>query len=260
MAEQKKQKLPIDVLLEHLVKHRDAVIVLGPDILEDGNYFVISDETYECYNRKMMIKKPNEFWKYYSDNIMAPLAITNKTTKEINNFLSMGLHSSVLDTNIVKTIAPNFEVISPNGKNNVLQCVKCQKEYDAHSMFNQLQNQDKVLKCDCGGNIKPTVLYHGEKYSTPVYQSVKNAIFTEENGRPELITHTLIFIGVDFTDSLVSELIDSYDALKDYEHFTVIITDKKNREDIIYYNPEFGVTDDLDQAIKRLMKLVKEKE
>ena len=56
MAEQKKQKLPIDVLLEHLVKHKDAVIVLGPDILEDGNYFVISDETYECYNRKMMIK------------------------------------------------------------------------------------------------------------------------------------------------------------------------------------------------------------
>ena len=57
MAEQKKQKLPIDVLLEHLVKHKDAVIVLGPDILEDGNYFVINDETYECYNRKMMIKK-----------------------------------------------------------------------------------------------------------------------------------------------------------------------------------------------------------
>ena len=259
MAEQKKQKLPIDVLLEHLVKHKDAIIVLGPDILEDSNYFAISDETYEYYNRKAMIKKPNEFWKYYSDNIMAPLAITNKTTKEINNFLSMGLHSCVLDTNIVKTIAPNFEVISPNGKNNILQCVKYQKEYDAHSMFNQLQNQDKVLKCDCGGNIKPTVLYHGEKYSTPVYQSVKNAIFTEENGKPELITHTLIFIGVDFTDSLVSELIDSYDALKDYDHFTVIITDKKNREDIIYYNPEFGVTDDLDQAIKRLMKLVKEK-
>ena len=47
MAEQKKQKLPIDVLLEHLVKHKDAVIVLGPDILEDSNYFTITDETYE---------------------------------------------------------------------------------------------------------------------------------------------------------------------------------------------------------------------
>ena len=72
--------------------------------------------------------------------------------------------------------------------------------------------------------------------------------------------NTLIFIGVDFTDSLVSELIDSYDALKDYQHYTVIITDKKNRDDLIYYNPEFGVTDDLNQALNRLINLIKEKE
>ena len=256
----KKPKLPIEALLEHLVKYKDAVIVLGPDILEDNGQFAISKETYECYNRKLMIKKPDEFWKYYSDNIMVPLAATSKTTKEIHSLLSMNIHSTIIDTNIVKTISPNYKVVSPNGKNNVLQCVKCQKEYDAHSMFNQLQDQQTVLKCDCGGNIKPTVLYHGEKYSTPIYQSVKNAIFTEENGKPELNTHTLIFIGVDFTDSLISELIDSYDALKDYQHYTVIITDKKNRDDLIYYNPEFGVTDDLNQALNRLINLIKEKE
>ena len=83
------------------------------------------------------------------------------------------------------------------------------------------------------------------------------AIFIEENGKPKLNTHTLIFIGVDFTDSLISELIDSYDALKDGEHFTVIVTDKLNRDDLIYYNPEFGVTDDIDQAIDRLIDLIK---
>ena len=260
MVAPKKPKLPIDVLLEHLIKHKDAVIILGPDVLEDGKQFEISKETYECYNRKLMIKKPDEFWKYYSDNIMTPLAITNKTTKQINSLLMMQLHSNILDTNIVKTVSPSFKIISPNGKNNVLECVKCHKEYDAHSMFNQLQNQEKVLKCECGGNIKPTVLYHGEKYSAPVYQAVKDAVFTEENGRPELVTHTLIFIGVDFTDSLISELIDSYDALKDFEHFTVIITDTKNRDDLIYYNPEFGVCDELDQALNRLIDLIKEKE
>lgn len=259
MAE-KKNKLPIDVLLNHLVEHKDAVIIMGPDVLEEGKQFEINESTYEYYNRKLMIKKPNEFWKYYSDNIMNPLAITNKTTKQLNFFLGMGLHSKIIDTNIVKTIAPNYEVISPNGKNGILECVKCHKTYDSHSMFDQLQNQEKVLKCECGGNIKPTVLYHGEKYNINMYNAVKDAIFVEEKGQPKLNTHTLIFIGVDFTDSLISELIDSYDALKDYNHYTVIITDKQNRDDLIYYNPEFGVTDDLDEAIKRLMTLIKEKE
>ena len=260
MAQQKKAKLPIDILIKHLYFHKDAVIILGPDILGECKQFEITEETYDYYNRKKMIKQPKEFWQYYAMNITKPLAVSNKITQELVKFLSFGLHSAIIDTNIVKTIAPNYEVISPNGKNSVLECVKCHKKFDAHSMFNQLQNQEGVLKCNCGGNIKPTVLYHGEKYSTPIYQSVKNAIFSEENGKPELKTHTLIFIGVDFTDSLISELADSYDALKDYQHYTVIITDKLNRDDIYYYNPEFGVADDLDQALKRLMALIKEKE
>ncbi len=261
MAEVKKPKLKIDALLENLIEHKDAVIILGPDILEETKYFEVDESTYDFYNRKLMIKKPNEFWKYYSDNIMAPLAVNNKTTSQLNAFLSLGLHSAVIDTNMIKTIAPNYKIISPNGKNNVLECVKCHKEYNAHSMFDQLQNQDKVLKCECGGNIKPTVLYHGEKYSAPIYNAVKDAIFTEEKGQPKLNTHVLMFIGVDFTDSLVSEIIDSFDALKqEFQHYTVIITDKKNRDDLYYYNPEFGVTDDLDQALKRLMTLIKEKE
>ena len=95
------------------------------------------------------------------------------------------------------------------------------------------------------------------KYNMNMYKAVKDAIFKEENDKPELNTHTLIFIGVDFTDSLISELIDSYDALKDNNHFTVIVTDKLNRDDLIYYNPEFGVTDDLDKAIDRLIDLIK---
>ena len=254
----KKDKLPIDILLKHLKEYKDAVIVLGPDILGDINTFQITEETYEHYNRKKMVKQPQEFWKYYSDNIMHTLSVDNKIITQLNTFLNMKIHSSVIDTNIIKTI--NAEVISPNGKNNILECVKCHNIYNADSMFEQLQNQEKVLKCECGGNIKPTVLYHGEKYSTPLYEKVKNAIFIEEKGKPKLNTHTLIFIGVDFTDSLISELIDSYDALKDAQYYTVIITDKKNGEDLIYYEPEFGVIDDIDQALLRLMDLIREHE
>ena len=57
MAEAKKPKLPIEALINHLIEYKDAVIILGPDILEEGKQFEISPETYECYNRKIMIKE-----------------------------------------------------------------------------------------------------------------------------------------------------------------------------------------------------------
>ena len=260
MTAPKKSKLPIDVLINHLREHKDAVIVLGPDILGDIKPCEINEETYDSYNRKLMIKEPNKFWNFYVDEVMKPLAVTNKITTQINKLLGLNMHSNVIDTNIVKTIINTDvrnDLISPNGKNDRLECVKCHKIFEAHTMIDNLKQVDKTLKCECGGNIKPTVLYHGEKYNMNIYKAVKDAIFKEENGRPELITHTLMFIGVDFTDSLISELIDSYDALKDENHFTVIVTDKLNRDDLIYYNPEFGVTDEIDQALSRLIDIIK---
>jgi hypothetical protein len=256
----KKIKLPLDVLIKHLNTYKDAVVILGPDILGETKQFEISEETYEKYNRKKMVKEPNEFWNYYIDNIMKPLVVSNKITQQLNNLLKMNLHSTIIDTNYVKTIQNSDirrDLISPNGKNNRLECVKCHKIYEADSMIRELGTTESVVKCECGGKIKPTVLYHGERYSQPLYKSIKNSIFTEEKGAPTLNTHTLIFIGVDFTDSLISEIIDSYDALKDNDHYTVIITDKLNRDDLIYYNPEFGVADSLDLAINRLINLLK---
>ncbi len=260
MLTKKKTKLPIEALINHLKEYKDAVIVLGPDIIKDTVYCEINEGTYDSYNRKLMIKEPNKFWNFYVSKVMMPMAATNKMTVQINKLIDMNIHSCILDTNIVKTVRDDDkrdDLISPNGKNNILECVKCHKHLEAHKMVNDLTEIQKPLKCECGGNIKPTVLYHGEKYNMNIYKAVKDAIFTEENGKPELVTHTLIFIGVDFTDSLVSELIDSYDALKDDNHYTVIVTDKLSREDIYYYNPEFGVTDDIDAAIKRLIDIIK---
>lgn len=256
----KKPKLPIEMLIENLKEHKDAVIVLGPDLLGETKIFEINKESKEVYNRKNMIKEPNKFWNYYIDNIMKPMVVSNKITQALNELLKLDIHSHIIDTNYVKTVTNSDtrpDMVSPNGKNNRIECVKCHKIYEADSMIRELGTADKTVKCTCGGNLKPTVLYYEEKYSTPVYNAVKNAVFEEENGKPKLKTHALIFIGVDFTDTLVSELIDSYDALKDNNHFTVIVTDKKNRDDLIYYNPEFGAYDDLDQALTRLTDLIK---
>ena len=128
------------------------------------------------------------------------------TTETVEAWLDLELHSTVIDTNIID-ILTHTHAIAPAGKNKILKCVKCNKTYNAENMYHQLKFQDTTLKCSCGGNIKPTVLCFGEKYPLNVYNSVKEAIFLEENGKVSLNTHTLIFIGVDFSDSLISEII-----------------------------------------------------
>ena len=38
--------------------------------------------------------------------------------------------------------------------------------------------------------------------------------------------------------------------------YSVIIADKEHREDVIYYNPEFGACDDIEQGVSRLIELL----
>ena len=249
----KKKKLPLEVLLKHLKEYRDAVIILGPDIAESN--IGVTDDSVDKFNRKTMVRDPKTFWNYYAENLMKIYSYNDITTETVEALLDLKLHSTVIDTNIID-ILTHTHAIAPAGKNKILKCVKCNKTYNAENMYHQLKFQDTTLKCTCGGNIKPTVLCFGEKYPLNVYNEVKNAIFKEENDKVSLNTHTLIFIGVDFSDSLMSEIIDSFDALKDANHYTVVIADKEHREDVIYYNPEFGVSDDIQQGISRLIDLL----
>ena len=249
----RKTKLPLEVLLNHLKEYKDAVIVLGPDIAQVN--VEVTEESKDSFNRKTMVRDPKKFWSYYAENLMKLYSYNDITTETVEALLDLQLHSTVIDTNIIDVLN-HTSAIYPAGKNKKLECVKCSKTYNAEELYHQLKFQDATLKCSCGGNIKPTVLCFGERYPMNIYNKVKEAIFHEENGKVSLNTHTLIFIGVDFSDSLVQEVIDSFDALKDNSHYTVIIADKEHREDVIYYNPEFGVCDDIQQGVSRLIDLL----
>ena len=48
---QRKTKLPLKVLLNHLKEYRDAVIILGPDIANQ-NIGVTEESSSEFFNRK----------------------------------------------------------------------------------------------------------------------------------------------------------------------------------------------------------------
>ena len=117
-------------------------------------------------------------------------------------------------------------------------------------------NNKKVLRCECGGKIAPTITMFGEKYREKYISDIKNAIFKEENGKVELNTHCLIFIGVDFEEDYIHEIMESYNAIKTQtqseDSYTVMICEKDGVS-ISYYQPEFATYEDIAGAIGRLI-------
>ena len=210
-------------------------------------------------NRKTMVKEPQKFWSFYKENISKQIFGESPAEAAITALIDKGIVKTVIDLNYTGNIASNdIEVIQLKGDLDVLRCMSCGKEYEATE---ELLDTETVLKCDCKGKIAPTITMFGEKYLDKNVKAVKDAIFLEEDNEVKLKTHCLIFIGTDFEESYINELIDSYDAVKanvssdEETFFTVIITDNDSMS-INYYKPEFATDGDITESIKRLTALI----
>ena len=113
----KKTKLPLDVLLNHLKKYKDAVVILGPDIANKN--VCVTEESKDSFNRKTMVRNPQKFWSYYTENLMQLYSYQDITTETVEALLDLKLHSTVIDTNIID-ILTHTHAIAPAGKNKIL--------------------------------------------------------------------------------------------------------------------------------------------
>lgn len=259
MTQQNPWKL--ENLKSNLLKNRDAVVIFGDKAIEELNLYKIDEKSKKDFNKKMMVKEPKNFWEFYKKNI-----IPEKTTSEAGRQLKM-----LIDKGVVKTVINlnyNGEVIAPfgskthvinlKGVSNYVRCMSCDKNYVVNE---DILNTEKLLKCKCGGKLAPTVTMFGEKYLEKHTKVIKDAIFIEEDGEVKLNTHCLIFIGVDFEEDYMHELIESYSAIKSQvstdedPHFLVMITEKDGAS-IQYYQPEFATHEDIANSLKRLKDML----
>ena len=101
----------------------------------------------------------------------------------------------------------------------------------------------------------------GEKYRETDLDTIKKAIFIEDEDGVKLNTHTIIFVGVDFEEDYMHELMESYNAIKaampkEDHYYTVMVCDKDGVS-IDYYKPEFATYEDIAGAISRLTDNIK---
>lgn len=212
-----------------------------------------------------MVKEPQKFWTYYKENIYNQTYRISDTETAIKQLIETGVVKTIVDLNYTGYLSAftendNVEIIQLKGDLDLLRCMSCNEEYEVEK---DTLETTSVLKCECKGKISPTITLFGEKYLEKNTKAVKDAIFIEENGEVKLNTHCLIFVGVDFEEDYLHDLIDSFDAIKNQvstdedPYFSVIIADNDSIS-INYYQPEFATDDNMPEAIKRLIAQLKE--
>lgn len=255
MSNQKNQKLEKSHLVTNLINNKDAVVIIGdkciPDILK------INESTKEHFNRRLMVKSPGDFWKWYNENIYKSSQEISETEKAINSLLETGLFKMAINLNYTDHIDKDItNIIELRGNKKILRCMSCNKTYDIPDE-NGVVTFNGVLKCSCNGKIAPTVTMFGEKYRQPELDTIKQAIFKETEDGVKLNTHNLIFIGVDFEEDYMHELMESYNAIKatmpeDEAYYTIMVCEKDGVS-IEYYKPEFATYEDITASINRLI-------
>lgn len=212
-----------------------------------------------------MVKEPQKFWTYYKENIYNQTYRISDTETAIKQLIETGVVKTIVDLNYTGYLSAftendNVEIIQLKGDLDLLRCMSCNEEYEVEK---DTLETTSVLKCECKGKISPTITLFGEKYLEKNTKAVKDAVFIEENGEVKLNTHCLIFVGVDFEEDYLHDLIDSFDAIKNQvstdedPYFSVIIADNDSIS-INYYQPEFATDDNMPEAIKRLIAQLKE--
>lgn len=232
----------LDELVKHIKTHKDAVIVVGPGINPYKPSYSI-DEFNEHYNRKLLRRDPEKLWNFYLENV-----ITDINNSVVYDYIEEIDRSLVVDQNINGSIAATYL----HGHVNLYKCQKCKTLYPIEGLETE---EGIITECEnCGNHLRPTVLLSGERYNQVQFDEFKEKL---------LETHTLILIGIDYTEEAILNLIADYGDMKancnansDENNQRVIVAIQNKEEE---FNPneiarcEFLVKDDITNAMSRFM-------
>lgn len=260
----------LDAMKQNLLKNKDAVVIIGNDLVRDAHLFHATENNQKTYSRKQMIKDPEHFWEFYKLNVAENVRnrTGNDNQKALLELLKLGVVKTIIDMNydgyMKDNVPNNIEYIQLKGDRRELFCTKCgailpyQNEISGEKV---LIHSDFSEDIQCEGRVQPTVPFYGSKISKELWNQIVNSIFdTSDPQNPKLKTHALILIGIDLTEDILSELVESYQAARGkntLQHLLIAIT-YNSPQTIQLLNAEFGTTDDIDKSILRLKELLKE--
>ena len=191
-------------LVEHLNKYKDAVIIVGPGALapQDKNNYSV-EEFNENYNRKALVREPEKMWDFFNNKMRKDISEeTLNTYRAIKNFNE--ITSLIIDQN---TNAPMMSKKADlHGSLHNFKCNKCKVSYTADYVYGV--EEGHTTECEvCGGTIRPTVLLSGERYDNAMFLEIQEKIKA---------SHTVILVGMDYTEESLMQLIAEYGDIKSF--------------------------------------------
>lgn len=234
----------VQELIEHLNEHKDAVIIVGPGILEKQSDYTM-EEFNENYNRKALVREPEKLWNFFMNKMYREA--TDKENTLLNTIKTLeDVTGLVINQNMIAHTIGN--TINLHGSLSIFQCPKCKNIY-TKEYVTSIEPYENSCEC-CGAIIRPTALLSGERYNHTDLSIVEESIMK---------THTLILIGMDYTEETLLKLIAQYGDCK-------AITQAKDKVLVSIQTPEeefdpnemtlfeFIVRDDIQAALDRLIK------
>lgn len=239
-------KKTINDLVEHVKKYNDAVIIIGSGIYTNKP---VLDQFNEIYTRKNLVRNPDALWDYFISNMYKAAPI--EASRICLNLNKLSEHTSlVIDQNIDTIRIKNK--IDLHGSVHSFTCTKCKTLYTGEYVFSVKPYESKCELCD--GTLRPTALLSGERYNQVDFTKVQEAIKS---------THTIVLIGMDYTEESLMKLISEYGDIKDFksqsddENANMLIAIQSVDEE---FDPnemsffEFLVKDDIGSAVSRLVE------
>ena len=232
-------------LVSHLNKYKDAVIILGPGALEVKDNYSI-EEFNENYTRKALVREPEKLWNFFIDKMYR-----EATSKEEDLFKTIKFFEDitglVINQNMIAHTIGNS--IDLHGSIHKFICPKCKINYTTDYIFSR---EPYECECEvCGATLRPTALLSGERYNKLELNKIEDAI---------LSTHTIILIGMDYTEEALMKLIAHYGDVKSFinekgEEQKVLVSIQTQEEELNpneMANSELIVRDDIQSALNRL--------
>lgn len=233
-------------LVEHLNKYKDAVIIIGPGVLEEKLEYDMN-EFNDNYNRKALVREPNKLWNFFIDKMYRTATLKEKemfnTIKQLEDITGLVINQNMIAHTIGNTI-------DLHGSINKFMCPKCKIQYTIDYVLSK-EPYEHECEC-CGATIRPTALLSGERYNKIEFNKIEEAV---------LSTHTIILIGMDYTEEALMKLIAYFGDAKAFtnekgEEQKVLVSIQTPEEE---FDPnemthfEFIVKDDIKAALDRLI-------
>lgn len=114
-------------------------------------------------------QNPREFYRFYKNRMLFPEAKPNRAHLALAKLEAEGKLKAVITQNIdgLHQAAGSKEVLELHGSVHRNYCTRCGKFYSLEDILNT-DEPDGILRCSCGGTIKPDVVLYEESLDQEV--------------------------------------------------------------------------------------------